>query len=312
MTTPLTGLDDHPAIAAWTLVRGSAHDATEVVTLKDLGYPKKKSLYRLVGAGPDGSDVVAKRQRRRKAAIEVAVYEHVLPHVPGRSAAYYGLLMEENTRFWWLFFEHVSAEPFLRERDDHRVLVDEWLAHLHMAAAGLSKPENVPSKGVEYYLELLLFGKRRITELLAAKELGDAEREALTDAFAQLELVEQRWSDIAELCAGFPETLIHGDFLEKNLAIGSNGELVPFDWASAGWGVPGADLLQVDADRYCELVSGRWPEISVEACEGAATAGLFYWHVRSIRAAVADIPGPRWQKLDHHRQKLAQVLQELA
>jgi hypothetical protein len=58
---------DHPAVLGWQELRGGrARKPTEVVVLDhDLGRSSKTAVYRLAGAGPRGSAVIAKRSRRR-------------------------------------------------------------------------------------------------------------------------------------------------------------------------------------------------------------------------------------------------------
>ena len=57
-----------------------------------------------------------------------------------------------------------------------------------------------------------------------------------------------------------PRTFIHGDFAPKNMRVraGPGGStLLCFDWGSAGWGVPAADLVQPGGKALVELTPDR-------------------------------------------------------
>src|SRR5205814_3728573 len=60
---------------------------------------RRRKVYRLQGAGPDSSAVIAKRSRKADALIERTIYEEILPRVTVPSLRYYGFLerSEEHT-----------------------------------------------------------------------------------------------------------------------------------------------------------------------------------------------------------------------
>ena len=104
-------------------------------------------------------------------------------------------------------------------------------------------------------------------------------------------------------CEGIPQTLVHGDFVGKNVTIrsGQDGKtLLPFDWENAGWGVPAVDLAQAALPRtsflanpelatYLSLVRGRWPGLDLATIEGLANYGRIFrclaalhWEAQSL------------------------------
>src|SRR5207249_4404328 len=70
-------LMSHPAVHAWRQLY--PHDEPRGITTLRIG--RRRKVYRLQGAGPDGSAVIAKRYRKADALIERTVYEEILPRV---------------------------------------------------------------------------------------------------------------------------------------------------------------------------------------------------------------------------------------
>jgi hypothetical protein len=308
LRTQLNELAEELAVAAWNRVQPEASEPSAIETLKDSGFPMKTAIYRLVEAGPDGTNVVAKRSRLAKAVVERAVYEQLLPTVPTRALTYYGADEEQGSGFCWLFLEAASGEAF--ERTDHAGLIDEWLAGMHTATAEVARPDTLPAKRPAHYLDLLHTARKGVARALAGDGWPDNEQQVLTAALTQLDVIEGRWGEMVELCGGMPNTLQHGDFVRKNLIVDPAGALVPLDWEAAGWGPPVVDLSFVDAGRYHSLVSTKWPELSVEAIARAATAGRILWHLSAIRWATRDLPAERSRlKLERHQGLLADDLE---
>lgn len=300
MRSPLSELAEELAVRAWNRVQPGGSEPSSIEILKDSGFPMKTLIYRLREAAPDGTDVVAKRSRLAKAAVERAVYEQLLPNVPSRALTYYGAHEEQGSGFCWLFLEVAHGEAF--ERTDHAGLMDTWLAGMHTAAAEISRPDALPAKGTAHYLELLHTARKGLASALLDNGWPDSEQQVIPAALAQLDLVEGRWGEMVELCSDLPDTLQHGDFVRKNLIVDPAGTLVPLDWEAAGWGPPVIDLSFVDTRRYHGLVSAKWPELSVEAIERAATAGRILWHVSAMRWATRDLPAERSKlKLERHQ-----------
>jgi aminoglycoside phosphotransferase (APT) family kinase protein len=80
-------------------------------------------------------------------------------------------------------------------------------------------------------------------------------------------------ADLVTACAALPRTLIHGDFVAKNLRVREDGArrtLVVVDWETAGWGLPGVDLAAElegghpvpDLHAYAEVMQHTWPKVS--------------------------------------------------
>src|SRR5437667_10889995 len=70
---PQATLKTHPAVRAW----GQLHPDSEPLRIEPLRVGRRRKVYRLQGAGPDGSAVIAKRSRKADALIERTVYEEI-------------------------------------------------------------------------------------------------------------------------------------------------------------------------------------------------------------------------------------------
>ena len=120
---------EHPAVKAWWALQHApiVPGRIEVLKLKH-----KIAAYRLVGVGPHGSSVIAKRCRTAKARVERLIYEELLPRVPVSALRSYGFLEEPGGEFCWLFLEEANGELYSPQRDDHRKLAGRWLGTLHV------------------------------------------------------------------------------------------------------------------------------------------------------------------------------------
>src|SRR6266487_3633994 len=70
---------DHRAVKAWRRIQPESFEPRNIEVLKLT--KKKSAVYRLIGVGPNGSAVIAKRVRTETATVERTVYETVLTRV---------------------------------------------------------------------------------------------------------------------------------------------------------------------------------------------------------------------------------------
>jgi hypothetical protein len=92
-------LDWHPAVTAWREVAPYAPDPERIEVLRRSA---DSATYRLVGAGPRGAPLIARRSRMATAWIARTVYERILPHLPVAAPRYCGF-KAEGPQFAWLF-----------------------------------------------------------------------------------------------------------------------------------------------------------------------------------------------------------------
>src|SRR5439155_16761485 len=87
-----------------------------------------------------------------------------------------------------------------------------------------------------------------------------------------LDVLEARWSEVEKMCQEGYRTVVHGDFVIKNVRVRTTPagtRLLVFDWEQAGWGIPCADLAQLrdrtvspDLDTYASALREVSPGIS--------------------------------------------------
>jgi hypothetical protein len=292
---PVIVLTEHPAVRAWAALGCTSAMPAAVSRLQKRA---KGHVYRLVGAGPQGASVVAKRSSPERIGLERTIYESVLPRLPMAKLRYYGCIEEQDSAYWWVFMEDAGEELYAPFLASHRTEAARWLAAVHTAAASLGVSDALPDRGPDYYRGHLSSARATLARSRSNTRLT-REQEALVERVdAQCELAERHWSEVHDLCAALPRTLVHGDFAPKNMRVRSgNGgmELLPFDWGSAGWGVMVADMAQAARPRasgarpdlttywanpdlavYREAVRGQWPHVAARDLEPLAVVGKLF------------------------------------
>jgi hypothetical protein len=296
---------EHPAVRAWGLLRATAPARPTAVQI--LQKRRKAVVYRLVGAGPDGRDVVAKRSCPERIARESFVYEHVLPALPAPVALYYGTLTEAGTDAAWLFVAHAGSVDYRPDFAEHRTLAARWLAALHTAGASAARPDGLPERGPDHFRRELGAARAEILRHLPNSELPAQDEHVLHALVRQCEVAASRWEEVEQACRVTPPTVVHGDFAPKNLrldAAEAGATLRPFDWAGAGWGSPAPDLPQLaaapstywagpDLDVYRELVTGSWPGLGREDVHRLALVGKLFRSLVCIRLEATGL-GSEW------------------
>lgn len=295
---------EHPAVSAWRELRpeGLAPQRLDVMKVEGPGgvgvrakakdESRETTVYRLVRVGKvedprseadrAASAVIAKRCRQSTALIERTIYEEILPNLPLPMLHYYGSVEEPTGGFYWLFLEDLSGEekyqPHLKE---HRVAAARWLGIMNKSASGLVEDPGpvLPERGPEYYLNLLRSARDTILSNFANPTLRAGDLALLKTVVAHCEYLRGHWSQLACVCEGMPQTLVHGDFIKKNVGVrtGRDGLIfLPFDWEKAGWGIPAEDISRVDIPTYWSTVQDHWPKLSIQALARLAYVGKIF------------------------------------
>jgi hypothetical protein len=292
------GVPDHPAVRAWGQLRPGAEPAG-VELLHGEEETKKRTVYRLEGAGPDGSAVIAKRCPSEPARVERTLYEEVLPQLPVPTLTYHGLVEEPGGTFCWLFLEDAGGEPYSPRNEEHRALAARWLAALHTSAARLAAAARLPDRGPAHYLRHLLAARATILANSGHRALTADDRAALGSIVSQYDALAARWGEVEKLCDGLPRTLVHGDFVKKNLRVRADrgrAVLLPFDWGeTAGWGVPAADVgspAKPDLAAYEAAVREHWPGVDTRAVQRLANLGRMFRYLAAVEWAARGLPYP--------------------
>ena len=262
---------DHRAVRAWAALKPARvePDGIEILKLK-----RKSAVYRLSGVAPDGSAVIAKRCGAETARIERTIHEDFLSHLPVPALACYGFVEEPSERFCWLFLEEAIGWEYSPHKAEHRALAGRWLGTMHQAAVNSGLKSRLPGHEPAHYRKLLQTSRDTVQQHLANPALPGSDLQILEAIASHCDVLESHWSELEQMCEGLPRTLVHGDFVSKNVRIRPTLEgpaLVTFDWEVASWGLPATDLCQFTGGAvspaladYCASLNGALDLTSVE------------------------------------------------
>lgn len=278
-----TELATHPAVVAWRAIQPRASCPESVEVLKR---EVKSTVYRLWGAGPAGSAVIAKRCLPETARLERTIYEQILPRVAVSRLEYYGSLVDDADGVsGWLFLEDAGGATYSPTDPEHRALAGRWLGLLHAGATQLVATAGLAERGPGYYLERLRVARGVLRRSLGNPLLTPDEIRDVAAVIAQCDWLESRWSHVEEACADAPVTLVHGDFRCKNVRLRASPTglvVLPMDWEQAGRAVPAADLTRVDLAAYQSAVQDSWPRLDGIVIQRLAGAGRIFQRVAAI------------------------------
>jgi hypothetical protein len=294
------GLTEHPAVKAWALLRPQRAFPEGVEALKETG---KSAVYRLLGVGPGGTAVVAKRRRRRLLETERLILQEILPQIPVPSLRFDGFV-EDDGSHGWLFLEDGGREPYVPSSERHRALAARWLGRLHAAATRFASGTGLPDRGPGHYLGHLRASVAALRAGADDPSLAEGDRAVVRSLAARLCRLDANWGRVVCDCAAAPLTLVHGDFVGKNVCVRARpeGEVVlPFDWETAGIGAPAADLAQYAvvpdglAD-YGDVVAEAWGPVPPAELRRWAWQGRVFRYVAAIDWACAGPAGWRAER----------------
>jgi aminoglycoside phosphotransferase (APT) family kinase protein len=278
----------HPAARAWAQIGADLSDLRSVVLLERLNVNLRRSaVYRLEGIGENGAPIIAKKCRREPALLERTIYERVLANLSVPHPRFLGMTSDEDGISCWLFTEDAGDEAYSPLDPMHRAMAGRWLGALHASTMSLPSDVCLPERGPVQYLRHLQSAREAIRDNLKNPVLDEGQQRQLKRIVSTCEFVEQEWHRIDQFCGEMPQTLVHGDFVGKNVRV-TNGctaaELLPFDWEHAGRGVPAVDLAQAfssttflanpDLDAYCATVN--WTAVGFEAVRRLAVYGTIF------------------------------------
>jgi hypothetical protein len=266
------------AISAWRKVWPERIDPERLEALQTEN--QATTIYRLIRVGQAGSPVIAKRCRQSTARIERTIYEEILPKLPLPRLHYYGFVEEPNTEFCWLFIEDASSEEkYNPHYQDHRVAAAQWLGIMNKSASGVAAATRLPERRAEHYLDLLQLARDTILSNISNPSLNPHDHALLETILAHCDYLSAHWDRLASVCQAMPHTLVHGDFIKKNVAVRFSRDgmvFLPFDWEKAGWGMPAEDISRVDIPTYWSTVRDYWPELSANSLKRLAHVGKVF------------------------------------
>jgi ATP-binding cassette subfamily B protein len=310
-------LAEHPAVAAWQHLRPPPFDLRGIVVLKP--DKKRSAVYRLEGAGPEGSSVIAKRGQAKRLRKEEMIYREVLSHLPFRTLRCYGRVEDPDPRFGWMFLEDAGDKRFSAGNPEHRALAARWLAALHQSSRQIGAlQEWLPAFGPAYYRDIVFLARDTIRRGLSNPALSAVDVATLCAILAHCDTVERRWREMEEVFHLMPQSIIHGDFSTKNVRIGvgeNKLELLALDWDAAGWGVPASDLSQADAAVYWSAIREHGLALSLDELTRITNVGKLFWALEPITGEAESLSSI-WvdnvmRKMRAYHSQLAEALADL-
>jgi hypothetical protein len=314
---PSAGPGVEAAVAAWASTGPSVPwRPTGAKTLK--AFQGSSAVYRLGGVGPAGRDVIAKCTWRETVELERALYADVLPRLPVATVRCYGTVPHDDDTMAWLFLEDAGGAPYSPGRPEHRRLAARWLSSMHTSLTRRPDGCELPTRDTSYYRGLLERARRAIAAGLGNPAFTPEDLPGLRAALRRTELLLERWPDVEALCAGMPQTLVHADFVAKNVRVHKRAgttTLRAFDWENAAWGLPAIDLRAIDLDEYARRIRGAWPSFGRSDMQTVARIGRIFWFTACIEwecwAFSTDCVGRLTNNLPVYERRLAAAMGEL-
>ena len=235
---------EHRAVQAWLQVHAGSWEPGTLEVLQGRRY---STVYRLNHSQESEARVIAKRCRTATARTERMIYQQLLPLTGLPALACYGLLEEPGGEFCWLFLEDAAGSRYSPLLPHHRALAGGWLAEIQLATGSADLKSSLPERELDEHRQLLRACQAMLLDRLSRALLSSEDAAMLRNLAAHMDVLESHWSEIEEICDLMPRSLVHGDFVIRNLRIRdtlTGPALLVFDWEFAGWGLPATDLAQ--------------------------------------------------------------------
>jgi len=232
--------------------------------------------------------VIAKKCRREYGQLEYSIYERVLPTLQVPYPRLLGMANDDDGSSCWLFLEDAGNEAYSPLDPKHRIVAGQWLGALHASTISLPPDVPLPDRGPAHYLRHLQSARDTIRENMNNPALDEGQRCQLQRIVMNCDFVESEWWRLEEFCQDVPRTLVHGDFVGKNVRLRAGAtsvEVLPFDWEHAGVGVPAVDLAQAQYSSTIFLanpdlseywMTTEWTELGYEGVLQLATYGTVF------------------------------------
>jgi hypothetical protein len=291
----LDGLAVHPAFLAWKHICPESAPPASIEWL--YGKRRKSDVYRLRSVTGAGGPVIAKRQDFGKLSGEARIYTDVFPALSLHVVNCYGFLEELNGDSW-LFLEDAGDLRYSPDNPAHCSLVIDWMACLHSTPANVVS--NLCDTGPAYFRSVLREARQGVRSSLEHPSIKDSSIGPFEALLDHLDAIENEWAHVEQACSGVPQTLVHGDFVPKNVRVRGDGDdahLLVIDWETAGAAPPAADIAMIPGGRtgrraYFETLREAWRSLAWEDVERLHRIGEIFrllhaiqWKSRSFKYA---------------------------
>ena len=259
-------LGDHPSFLAWKRISPASAPPKSIEILKP--EKRKSAVYRLREVGGAARSMVAKRRPKGALAAEVRIYAELLPQLSLPGLEVYGIV-EDHEDYSWLFLEDAGDIWYSPSTTEHHAPAIDWISRLHAGAASLASW--APDTGPAYFRSVLDAAREGMQASRSHPALSAPEVAIIDSVLADLDRVDHGWPVIAEACTALPRTLVHGDFVPKNVRVRSRDgqlQLLVFDWETAGMAPPAADIALLPGGdellgAYFVVIREVWPYLDL-------------------------------------------------
>lgn len=288
-------LEEHPAFLAWKRICPASEPPASIEVLKTK--MDKSSVYRLRGVTGAGGPVIVKRHCIGALSGEARIYTDVFPALSLPVVNCYGYLEEFNGGSW-LFLEDAGELRYSPDNPAHCSLAVRWMACLHSTPTKVVS--NLWDTGPVYFRSVLREARESVRSSLAHPSIKGSFINPFEALLDHLDVIENGWSHVEQACADIPQTLVHGDFVPKNVWVrgdGDNAHLLVIDWETAGAAPPALDIAMIPGGRaerraYFEILRETWRSLAWEDVERLHRIGEIFrllhciqWESRSFKHA---------------------------
>ena len=216
---------EHPAVAAWLSLGGAK--PRHVTVLKSKRF-RKRGVYRLEGAGPGGSPVIAKICKRKTAEVESAVYEELLPGLPCRAFATTAMSPTRTgstAGSSWRTRAPSAIGPWSRSTGAWPHAGSRRCSFMRRSSC---RPRTCRTGDRGTTWSTSSTPAKRSAGTCAGQEAAADGPVVLADLLSKLDAARVALGRAGAFCATLPQTVVHGDLVPKNLRILRDG-------AASGW-----------------------------------------------------------------------------
>lgn len=320
-------LVSHPAFVAWQQLTGESLPPSRIDSFQDeetVRKGRKPLVFRLHGVF-GGKSMIAKKSRSSSIAAEVQIYTELLPRIPVTSVRCMGTVAAGSAaEHVWTFLEDAGDQHWLKTDHLHRVMAARWMGALHAVGRQLDEVSRLADRGFPHYRKHAEAAESNLRATLGRSDVPPEDRQALEDILLLLDRIGADWSKLEEIADG-PSTLVHGDFVRKNVRVQDDDDrlaLLAIDWEFAGRATPAADVAEAGlafdeeaASEYRRVASSFGWAVTATQLRQLATAGSLlrvlsgiYWESRSIGENYRPRFGWRMRSFSKHLEDSAGFL----
>ncbi len=275
----LDGLAEHPAFLAWKMICPSSTPPVSIEVLKSRW--GRRDVYRLRGVTGAAGPVIAKQGGVGKLFREAQIYTDVFPALSLPVVECYGYFEEFDGKSW-LFLEDAGEVPYSPKNIAHWPLVIRWMARLHSTPTEFVS--NLRDTGPAHFRSVLQEAKQGVRSSLTHPSIGDSSIGPFEALLGHLDVIENGWAYVEQACSGVPQTLVHGDFVPKNVRVRGewdDAHLLVIDWEMSGAAPPAEDIAMIPGGRperraYFEILKETWPRLAWEEVERLHRIGQIF------------------------------------